>query len=92
MPKIVSANEKAIGTEAQAHHYRFVGIEFSPSTTSKYIYNLIDLGASDYNSLSQFPHDIVFDRCYVHSTGLNKARRGFALNSSETSILNSYVS
>jgi hypothetical protein len=92
MPKIVSTNEYAIGTEQRAHHYRFIGIEFSPSPTSRYVYNLIDLGASDYNSDSQFPHHLVFDRCYVHSTGLGKARRGFALNSAETSVINSHVS
>jgi hypothetical protein len=93
MPKIVSpSKQSAIGTQPQAHHYKFVGIEFSPAKDADYVYNLIDLGASDYKSLSQFPHQIVFDRCYVHSTGLNKARRGFALNSAETSIINSYVS
>lgn len=93
MPKIVAPNKQAaVGTDEQAHHYKFIGIEFSPAADADYVYNLIDLGASDYRSVSQFPHHIVFDRCYVHSTGLNKARRGFALNSSETSVLNSYVS
>jgi hypothetical protein len=92
MPKIVSTNQYAIGTEPRAHHYRFIGIEFSPADNSKYVYNLVDLGASDYNSDSLFPHHLIFDRCYVHSTGLGKARRGFALNSAETSIINSHVS
>ena len=93
MPKIVSPNEQAaVDTEPQAHHYRFVGLEFAPAANAKYVYNLIDLGAGDYTSLSQFPHHLVFDRCYVHSPGLNRARRGFALNSAETSVLNSHVS
>ena len=69
-----------------------MGLEFAPAANAKYVYNLIDLGQGDYTSLSQFPHHLVFDRCYVHSTGLNRARRGFALNSAETSVLNSYVS
>ncbi len=93
MPKIVSpSNQFAIGTAAQAHHYKFIGIEFSPAADAEYVYSLIDLGASNYTTYSQFPHHLVFDRCYVHSTGLNKARRGFALNSAETSVVNSYVS
>jgi hypothetical protein len=93
LPKIVSPNKQvAVGTAPQAHHFRFIGIEFSPATDADYVYNLIDLGASDYSSLAQFPHHLIFDRCYVHSTGLNKARRGFALNSAETSVINSYVS
>lgn len=93
MPKILAPdNGAAVATAPQAHHYRFVGVEFAPAANANYIYNLIDLGASDYTSLSQFPHHLIFDRCYVHSTGLNKARRGFALNSAETSVVNSYVS
>jgi hypothetical protein len=93
MARIVApSSSAAISTKEKAHHYKFIGVEFSPAQNSDYVYNLIDLGASDYSSTSQFPHHLVFDRCYVHSTGLNKARRGFALNSGETSIINSYVS
>jgi hypothetical protein len=93
MARIVApGSSSAIGTREKAHHYKFIGVEFAPAQNSDYVYNLIDLGASDYRTTSQFPHHLVFDRCYVHSTGLNKARRGFALNSGETSIINSYVS
>jgi hypothetical protein len=93
MPKIVGPDSSAaIATAEQAHHYKFIGIEFAPAADSKYLYNLIDLGKSDYKSLSRFPHDLVFDRCYIHSTGLNKARRGAALNSGKTDIINSHIS
>lgn len=92
MPKIVGPDSSAaISTAERAHHYKFIGIEFSPAADSKYLYNLIDLGKTDYKSLSQFPHHLVFDRCYIRSTGLNKARRGFALNSGDTTIINSYI-
>lgn len=93
MPKIVAPRENvAVGTEPKAHHYRFVGVEFLPAANASYVYNVIELGSSDYKSLDQFPHHLIFDRCYVHSPGLNRARRGFALNSAETSIVNSHVS
>jgi len=93
MPRILAPNEKAaVLTEPKAHHYKFVGVEFLPAANAQYVYNVIDLGSSDYTSLSQFPNHLIFDRCYVHSTGLNRARRGFALNSAETSIVNSHVS
>jgi hypothetical protein len=93
MPKVFAPSEQAaVNTEARAHHYRFVGVEFLPAPNAKYVYNVVDLGGSDYTSLAQFPHHLIFDRCYVHSTGLNRARRGFAVNSAETSILNSHVS
>ena len=93
MPTVFSPNEQAaVNTEPQAHHYRFVGLEFAPAANAKYVYNLIELGQGDQSSLAQVPHHLIFDRCYVHSPGLNRARRGFALNSAETSVLNSYVS
>lgn len=93
MPKIVAPHEKpAITTSAGAHHYKFVGVEFLPAASAGYVFNVVDLGAADYRSRDQFPHHLIFDRCYVHSTGLNRARRGFALNSGETSIINSNVS
>src|SRR6266404_1113431 len=93
MPKIVSPNEQAaVNTEPHAHHYKFVGVEFAPAANATYVYNLIELGQSESTSLTQVPHHLVFDRCYVHSTGLNRARRGFALNSAETSVINSHVS
>ncbi|HEY5885902.1 MAG TPA: hypothetical protein VIT88_14525 [Pyrinomonadaceae bacterium] len=92
MPKIVAPpNQSAVTTKSGAHHYKFVGVEFLTTNTG-YVHNVIDLGASDYRSLSEFPSHLIFDRCYVHSTGLNRARRGFALNSSETSIVNSHIS
>lgn len=92
MPKIVAPDSSvAVSTAERAHHYKFIGIEFSPAADSRYLYNLIDLGKTDYKSLSQFPHHLIFDRCYVRSTGLNKARRGFGLNSGDTTIINSYI-
>lgn len=92
MPKILSPNlQNALNAEEGAHHYKFIGIEFTLEPKAGYVYNLIDLG-KDYASYPQFPHHLVFDRCYVHATGLKTSRRGFALNSAETSILNSHVS
>jgi hypothetical protein len=92
MPKVIAPpNRAALVTESGAHHYKFVGVEFT-TTNAGYVFNVIDLGSADYKSYSQVPHHLVFDRCYVHSMGLNRARRGFALNSAETSIFNSHIS
>jgi hypothetical protein len=93
MPKVLAPREQsAVTTEPRAHHYRFIGVEFTPAPSASYVYNVIDLGSAEYTSPSQFPHHLIFDRCYVHSPGLNRARRGFALNSAETLVVNSYVS
>ena len=93
LARIVAASEKAaIVTEPRAHHYKFIGVEFTLAADARYVFNVVDLGSGDYGSTALFPHHLIFDRCYVHSPGLNRARRGFALNSAETSVINSYVS
>jgi hypothetical protein len=92
MPKILAPNSgSALVTAPGAHHYRFIGVEFAPAPDANYVYNVIHLGSDEYTDASQLPHHLIFDRCYVHSTGLGKARRGFALNCGDTSILNSYI-
>jgi len=89
MPKILSSGkgEPAILTAPNAHHYRFVGIEFAPDNKD-YIYNLISLGAEKANEI---PHHIEIDRCYLHSNPSGVTRRGIALNNADTIIKNSHL-
>ena len=92
MPKILSSGRgaSAVSTEANAHHYRFVGIEFAPANDD-YIYNLIALG-TDSQRANEVPHDIEIDRCYLHSSPTGITRRGIALNDANTVVKNSYIS
>ena len=92
MPKIVSSGrgESAVKTAANAHHFRFVGIEFT-SANADYIYNLIALGTDDQKA-NEIPHDIEIDRCYLHQSPTGVTRRGVALNNADTTIKNSYLS
>src|SRR5262249_46886290 len=96
MPKIISPGlgEPALLTEAGAHNYRFVGIEFLPATDTALVFDLIDLGdgSGEQTSLSQVPHDLSIDRCYVHAWPDQELKRGIALNSASTEIVNSYIS
>jgi hypothetical protein len=91
MPKILSSGggEPAIKTAANAHHYRFIGIEFAPDNKD-YIYNLIALG-TDKQKANEIPRFIEIDRCYLHSNPGGVTRRGIALNSADTIIKNSYL-
>jgi hypothetical protein len=95
MPKIVSPGrgEVALRTAPGAHHFRFVGVEFSTRDESALSYELIKLGADDrtQDSTDKVPHHLVLDRCYVHAFPAQSLKRGIALNSAETSVLNSYV-
>ncbi len=73
-----------------AHHYRFVGIEFGPTT--KGYFNIIEIGTSKESSVNELPHHIEFDRVYVHGDSTCGQRRGIAANGRNIKISNSYFS
>ncbi len=96
MPKIMAPGDgqAALKTAPGAHHFRFIGVEFKPSNSSALVYDLIQLGegSSPQNTLDVVPHHLIFDRCYIHGDSAGTLKRGVALNSRETEIVNSYVS
>ena len=95
MPRIVSAGlgEPAIKTAPGAHHYRLLGLEITSDDPKAVIYDLIRFGdgSEAQNSLAKVPHDLEVDRCYIHARDDHGLKRGIALNSSATSITNSYI-
>ena len=92
MPAIVAGPSLiALMTQDGAHHYRFVGVEIRPGP-GMFVQSLIRTGSAAETSLSQIPHDIVFDRCYIHGDATIGGRRGIALNSAATSVIDSYLS
>ncbi len=93
MPKIVTANNQpAIMSDRGAHHYRFIGIEFGIQSGVGHNYNIIQLGQDGDTSVSQLPHNIVFDRVYVHGNTTGNARRGILLNAVSSAVVDSYIS
>lgn len=72
-----------------AHHYRFVGIEFT-SSGSVYNYGLVVLGGVEKRT-ENVPHTIEIDRSYIHPHKPGRSRRGIALNSADTTVKNSYI-
>jgi hypothetical protein len=92
LPKLVSPNaDPVLKTAAGAHHYRFIGVEFTVVADRDIIYDLIRLGDSAQTALSDVPHDIIIDRCYIHGQANTNARRGIALNSARTAVIDSYI-
>lgn len=89
MAIIESSSDSAITAESGAHHYRFIGIQVRPQPGS-FLYNLIGLGGNE-TSVEQLPHHIVFERCYVHGDPKVGGRRGIALNSRYTAVVDSYL-
>lgn len=92
MPKIVAPNDApALEALDGAHHYRFIGVEFTVAPTVRKAYNVVLLGA-DQAALSLVPHHLIFDRVYIHGHPNTTLRRGIALNSASTAVIDSYIS
>src|SRR6185295_9996911 len=80
--------EPVVKTVAGSHHYRFQGIEFSTSTATTVVYDLIRFGGGrdSQTSLSQVPHHLVIDRSYIHGFDTQDVQRGVSANSAETTV------
>ncbi|HZH32725.1 MAG TPA: hypothetical protein VEY11_18305 [Pyrinomonadaceae bacterium] len=96
MPKLVSPgnNLPALRTAAYSHHYRLVGIEVTSVDASAFVRELVQLGDGSLaqNSLSQVPHHLTLERCYLHGIGDQEVVRAIALNSAATEVRDSYIS
>lgn len=90
MPKLVADSRSVIIAEPGAHHYRFAGLEITPSDDT-FLHALVELGDEE-SDLKRVPHHITFDRCYLHGDRKRGARRGIAMNSRDTAVINSYLS
>ena len=92
MPKIVTPNSATTLQIADgANYYRFVGIEFF-AAPGIYIQDLIQVGIGVESSVDQLPHDIDFDRDYIHTDAASGGKRGIALNGRSTTVENCYIS
>jgi len=93
LPVIKSSNTKsALIASPGAHHWRLQFLEFRANDRG--YGDIIALGAGDSTQylLSQVPHDLILDRVYVHGDPVIGQKRGIAVHSGATWILNSYIS
>ena len=90
MAVLTASSGAVITSEPGAHHYRFVGLEIRPPARVA-LTNLVELGASA-TTIRDLPHDIVFDRCYVHGDPERGSRRGLALNTGRALVIDSHLS
>ena len=92
MPKVFSPNvSPAITTASGANHYRFVGVEIGVADSVKLNYGIFTIGQSE-TSVSELPHDITIDRCYIHGTPKGNVKRGIAFNGASLAVIDSYIS
>jgi hypothetical protein len=90
LAKLKSPNgSPALATTDGAHHWRIENVEF-PATAGG-VGDIITLGSSAQTDVSQMPMSIVLDRVYIHGDPAVGQKRGIALNSGYTEILNSYI-
>jgi cellulose synthase/poly-beta-1,6-N-acetylglucosamine synthase-like glycosyltransferase len=87
MPKLEASWGAVISAEPGAHHYRFVGVEIRPSRGVS-LANVVLLGARETRT-EDLPHHFIFDRCWIHGDPNRGSRRGVALGSAETAIIDS---
>jgi len=90
MPHLQSSKEAVIIADPGAHHFRFLGIEMSPSAGG-FLLNVALIGSHE-SSPAQQPHHIIFDRCYVHGDPDRGSRRGIALNAGHSAVIGSWIS
>jgi hypothetical protein len=88
-----TSGEPAVKTQPGAHHYKFLGIEFSSTDANIKLYDLVRLGdGQTQTTIESVPHHFIVDRSYIHGFKTQEVQRGIALNSAETNITNSYIS
>ena len=94
LPKIKSPNAlPALQTAASARFWVLRYLEFQANFGG--YGDIIALGSGDpavQTSLSQVPGDLVIDHCYIHGDAAFGQKRGIALNSGKTDIVDSYIS
>jgi hypothetical protein len=93
LPTIKSPNNmSALITAPGSNHWTLMFLEFQANVGGDG--DVIALGAGDATQTdrSQVPYALTLDRVYVHGDPVFGQKRGIALNSRDTAIVNSYVS
>ena len=90
MPKLTATGDFVIEALPGAHHYRLVGLELAPAAGT-YVNTIVMLGDREKTADSQ-PHHIVVERSYIHGDAKKGSRRGVALNSRHTAVIDSHLS
>jgi len=90
MPTLEARFGAVISAESASHHFRFAGLEIRPSRGA-FLNNVVLLGSRE-STLVELPHHLVFDRCFIHGDKVRGSRRGIALGSRETAVIDSWIS
>jgi hypothetical protein len=88
LPTLRSVNTMpALRTAAGARHWKLIGLRFLSAGGG----DIITLGDGAQRDRTLVPSNIVLDRVIVRGDATTGQKRGIALNSADTQILNSYI-
>jgi hypothetical protein len=85
-------NLPALATKAGAAYWRVMVLELGPNDNGAGDVIALGNGSTAQNALSLVPRKLILDRLYVHGDRSFGQKRGIALNSADTTIVNSYIS
>ena len=92
LPKLRSPNNQPVVLTARgAHHWRLVLLELEGGGDRSGEILALGDGSAAQNALSQVPHDLVIDRCYIHGDAATGQKRCVALNSAATTVTSSHI-
>jgi hypothetical protein len=81
----------ALSTARGTHHWRIENVEFGANRTGANEVIALGSGERAQRAASDVPHDLVLDRILLRGDQATGQKRGIALNSGATQILNSYI-
>jgi hypothetical protein len=88
LPTLRSLNSMpALRTAAGARNWRLIGLRFIAPDS----FDIVSLGDGAQRDRALVPSDLILDRIIVKGDAVKGQKRGIALNSAHTKILNSYI-
>jgi hypothetical protein len=76
------------------NHYWFRNLEISSTSTTgtpPFTYSIVQIGGGNPYQDSQrdfIPHDVVFDRLYIHADASREVNKGIVLNAANSAVIN----
>ena len=87
MARLEAASGPVIAIAPGAHHYRLVGLEIAPAPAT-FLYELVAVGEAPRTAGAE-AHHIIVEQCWLHGDPRKGTRRGIALHSSYTAVIDS---
>jgi hypothetical protein len=92
MPKLVTNRnvQPALRAAPGAHHYRFIGIEFTTAPEVSKVSAIVEVSHRS-TELEDVPAHFVFDRVYIHGNPELNSQRGLTLNARSGAVIDSWI-